>query len=193
MVGHVVVREQVVVEEVRLYPSKVGADWKPQALFCAQKFERDVAFVSGLANGEALRCCCLVMLRAVGAEAEQSKSPCRISLWFSPMARNLRVALAGTTHSPILHVFIVLCVHLILRCCMLYCTVQLILRCCMSCWVLQKEEAGRLLKQTEQQVSILKASLERATKAKEHAEAQVGVATRSVSTYILYVFRLFGG
>lgn len=35
-----------------------------------------------------------------------------------------------------------------------------------------KEEAGRLLKQTEQQVSILKASLERATKAKEHAEAQ---------------------
>lgn len=31
----------------------------------------------------------------------------------------------------------------------------------------------RLLHQTEQQVSILKASLERATKAKEHAEAQV--------------------
>ena len=39
--------------------------------------------------------------------------------------------------------------------------------------MLQKEEAGRLLKQTEQQVSILKASLDRATKAKEHAEAQV--------------------
>lgn len=38
---------------------------------------------------------------------------------------------------------------------------------------LQKEEAERLLKQTEQQVSILKASLDRATKAKEHAEAQV--------------------
>lgn len=37
----------------------------------------------------------------------------------------------------------------------------------------QKEEAERLLKQTEQQVSILKASLDRATKAKEHAEAQV--------------------
>ncbi|CAM9105718.1 unnamed protein product, partial [Laminaria digitata] len=35
-----------------------------------------------------------------------------------------------------------------------------------------KEEAGRLLKQTEQQVSIMKASLDRATKAKEHAEAQ---------------------
>ncbi|CAM9532499.1 unnamed protein product [Ectocarpus sp. 12 AP-2014] len=35
-----------------------------------------------------------------------------------------------------------------------------------------KEEAERLLKQTEQQVSILKASLDRATKAKEHAEAQ---------------------
>lgn len=39
--------------------------------------------------------------------------------------------------------------------------------------MLQKEEAERLLKQTEQQVSILKASLDRATKAKDHAEAQV--------------------
>ena len=45
--------------------------------------------------------------------------------------------------------------------------------------VLQKEEAGRLLKQTEQQVSIMKASLDRATKAKEHAEAQVSVATHA--------------
>ena len=54
---------------------------------------------------------------------------------------------------------------------------------CFVVWVLQKEEAGRLLKQTEQQVSILKASLERATKAKEHAEAQVSVATPSVSIY----------
>lgn len=41
--------------------------------------------------------------------------------------------------------------------------------------MLQKEEAERLLKQTEQQVYILKASLDRATKAKEHAEAQVRV------------------
>lgn len=38
---------------------------------------------------------------------------------------------------------------------------------------MQKEEAERLMGQTEQQVSILKASLDRATRAKEHAEAQV--------------------
>lgn len=42
---------------------------------------------------------------------------------------------------------------------------------------MQKEEAECLLKQTEQQVSILKASLDRATKAKEHAEAQVSHST----------------
>lgn len=48
----------------------------------------------------------------------------------------------------------------------------------------QKEEAERLLQQTEQQVSILKAALDRANKAKEHAEAQV-CATVSRAVFIL--------
>lgn len=59
----------------------------------------------------------------------------------------------------------------------------------------QKEEAERLLKQTEQQVSILKASLDRATKAKEHAEAQVcaTAVTPCFSRFVVsVVFEVFG-
>lgn len=51
----------------------------------------------------------------------------------------------------------------------------LFVRCSLDRWMgaLQRDELSRMVHQTEQQISILKASLERASKAKDHAEAQV--------------------
>ena len=73
-----------------------GAQLETPNAFFALQFQSYVAVVSGLTDCEALRCCCLVKLPTVGAEAEQCKNPCRTSLWSVPMARDLRVALQFT-------------------------------------------------------------------------------------------------